>query len=228
MTSAVLALPLFFAYQVGILLGVRGRNGVDFISSALVRLCDRDLTTYLQLLSALALGYALLVIWLRGRGRFDPRSFVPLLMESAVYGFFMGGVIQLIIVRFSDIIPILGLPALVLGNASPGEVIVVSAGAGLHEELVFRVLLMGGMIRLFALPGIPIGRSAGFVNALVVSSLIFSAVHHMGPAGEAFTALAFVYRSLAGILFGLIYHWRGFAVAAWTHTLYDVFVFTLA
>jgi hypothetical protein len=36
-----------------------------------------------------------------------------------------------------------------------------------------------------------------------------------------------VYRSLAGVIFGLIYHWRGFAVAAWTHTLYDVFVFTL-
>ena len=60
--------------------------------------------------------------------------------------------------------------------------------------------------------------------ALVVSSLAFAAVHHVGPAGEEWTAVAFVYRTLAGAYFGVVYQLRGFAVAAWTHTLYDVYV----
>ena len=106
-------------------------------------------------------------------------------------------------------------------TASLGEVAVISAGAGLHEELVFRVVLMGGMTTL--LP-VFIGRLPAWAFALAFSSLVFSGVHHLGPTGEEFTMVAFVYRSLAGIIFGLLYQWRGFAIAAWTHTLYDVIV----
>ena len=33
---------------------------------------------------------------------------------------------------------------------------------------------------------------------------------------------------LAGAVFGVIYQLRGFAVAAWTHSLYDLYVLALA
>jgi hypothetical protein len=61
----------------------------------------------------------------------------------------------------------------------------------------------------------------------VLSSLAFSLAHHIGPAGEAFRFSAFVYRTLAGVFFAAIYQVRGFAVAAWTHALYDVYVLSL-
>ena len=63
---------------------------------------------------------------------------------------------------------------------------------------------------------------------MVASSLIFAAVHHLGVAGEEFTLSAFVYRTLAGAYFGVVYQLRGFAVAAWTHCLYDLYVLSFA
>jgi membrane protease YdiL (CAAX protease family) len=221
-TSAVLVFPLFLTYQIGILAGAKGRNGADYITEALIRLCSRDLATYLQVLAGMVVVYALGLAWLRRRGRFHPRAFLPMLAESALYGFFMGGVIQVVIVRADRVLPLLAL-----GGPDLTDVVVISAGAGFFEELVFRAVGMGGLMRLTALPMIPLGRLAGMLVALVVSSVVFSLVHHVGPGGEPFTNLAFVYRALAGMIFGLIWYFRGFAVAAWTHALYDVFVLLL-
>ena len=50
----------------------------------------------------------------------------------------------------------------------------------------------------------------------------------IGPLGEPFRFMPFVYRTFAGVFFALVYQVRGFAVAAWTHTLYDVYVLSLA
>jgi membrane protease YdiL (CAAX protease family) len=101
---------------------------------------------------------------------------------------------------------------------------VISAGAGFHEELIFRVIVMGGLAWL--LTGLT-GPGRAWIVALVLSSLVFSLAHHVGPVGEPFTFAAFVYRTLAGVFFALVYHVRGFAVAAWTHALYDVYVLSL-
>lgn len=215
-TSAILVFPLFITYQVGILAGARGRNGADFVTDALIRLCDRDLGTYLLLLAGMIAGYGVVLAWLKRRRRFAPGAFVPMLLEAAVYAFFMGAVIQLVIARFVELVPLLAI-----GGPSPAEILVISAGAGLHEELVFRAILMGGLVQLFSLG---LGRLPSWVAALAVSSALFALAHHIGPAGEVFTLWAFVYRSLAGVIFGLLYQLRGFAVAAWTHALYDVFV----
>jgi len=222
-TSAILVFPLFITYQVGILAGARGRNGVDFVTDALIRLCDSDLGTYLLLLFAMGVGYAGVLGWLRRKGRFTPGAFVPMLLEASVYAFFMGALIQVAIARFVELVPVLAL-----GGWNTAEILVISAGAGLHEELIFRALLMGGLARLFSVPLLPFGRVSGWVVALVVSSVIFSLAHHVGPAGEVFTTWAFLYRTFAGALFGLLYQLRGFAIAAWTHALYDVLVLAAA
>ena len=52
-TSAILVFPLFLVYQLGILLGARGHNGADLITSRLIELCSRDLVTYAQLMVAM-------------------------------------------------------------------------------------------------------------------------------------------------------------------------------
>jgi membrane protease YdiL (CAAX protease family) len=82
---------------------------------------------------------------------------------------------------------------------------------------------MGGLF--FALHRIADqSRLLSAVVALVVSSVIFSAVHHVGNMAEPFTLGAFVFRFFAGGVFAFLFHLRGFAVAAWTHALYDVWV----
>ena len=218
LTSAILVFPLFLVYQLGILSG-RGQNGVDFVTRALIRVSERDLTQYLVILAGLLLAYAAVVILLRRRGHFAPRAFVPMLVESSFYALVMGSIIVFVLSQFSRIVP-----GLVVGGAGPLDVVVISAGAGFHEELIFRAILMGGLAWL--LTGLTGARRA-WLLALVLSSLAFSLAHHLGPVGETFTFAAFVYRTLAGVFFALVYQVRGFAVAAWTHALYDVYVLSL-
>jgi hypothetical protein len=220
LTSAVLVFPLFIIYQAGILVS-DGFNGVDFTTRALVELAQRDMGNYLIVLAGMLLVYGAILVILRKRGTFSPRAFGPVLLESTFYALTMGSVILFFMQK---LLP--GTPGLAIGSGvGPVDVIVISAGAGLHEELIFRLIGMGGLSWLFA--GLT-GPKRAWLLALVVSSILFSVAHHVGPAGEDFAFSVFVFRTFAGVFFALIYHIRGFAVAAWTHALYDVYVLSFA
>ena len=220
LSDAVLAFPLFLTYQLGLLISGAGTSGVDFITRGLALLCQRDPGTYLLLLAALLITYAGIVAWLRRSGSFHPRRFVPMLLEAGVYAVVMGSLILFVLRRFVDLLPGLNSSS-ELAVSGPIEIIVISAGAGLHEELWFRLILFSGLawwFRLFA------GRRTAWMAALLLSSLLFAGAHHLGPGSEPITASSFAYRSLAGVYFALIYWFRGFSVAAWTHALYDLYV----
>jgi hypothetical protein len=95
-------------------------------------------------------------------------------------------------------------------------------GAGVYEELLFRLLLVPGVyygLRLVRMPHV-------FASALAVSGagLFFSLAHHAGVPGEPFTWFAFVFRWFAGVAFGWIFVIRGFGIAVGTHTAYDILV----
>lgn len=226
LTSAILVFPLFIIYQLGILLS-RGLNGVDFVTASLVQLCERDLGNYLVILTGMLLGYAAILVLLRQRESFDPKAFVPVLLESSFYALSMGSIILYVMHRFVELMPGLvsgELAAALASGLGFLDVLVISAGAGLHEELIFRLIGIGGLSWLLAGA---MGEKQAWVVALVISSLAFSLAHHLGPSGEAFEFAAFVYRALAGVMFALIYQIRGLAVAVWTHALYDVYVLSM-
>ncbi len=99
----------------------------------------------------------------------------------------------------------------------------LSLGAGLYEELLFRVvivaLLANGFRLLFGASRVAAGIAGAFVGAL-----LFSAFHYIGPLGEPLQLESFVFRALAGLAFSGLYLTRGFGITAWTHALYDVAV----
>ena len=102
----------------------------------------------------------------------------------------------------------------------------MSLGAGVWEETVFRLGIMTGVVdaagtRARAQP------LAGGAIALLVSSVLFSAMHHIPPYGDPLHLGVFMFRVLAGCFFGLIYWMRGFAIAVYTHAIYDVYVLLL-
>ena len=66
------------------------------------------------------------------------------------------------------------------------------------------------------------------IAALCVSALLFSFAHHVGPHGDPFALDVFVYRALAGAVFGLVFYFRSLAHAVYTHFLYDVYVLVLS
>lgn len=93
------------------------------------------------------------------------------------------------------------------------------AGAGVYEELLFRLLLIPPATLCFVCLGQ--GRAASRVLAIVLSSLVFAAAHEVGGASQ-FDAAAFGFRLLAGAVFAVLFLRRGFGIAAGTHAMYDV------
>lgn len=215
LTSLVLTVPVFLVYHLGILV-VPGRNGVDWVSGATLALLDRSGLAYVGVTLAYAAGLLGAGLWLRGRSQVRPAALWPVLGEGLLWALLMMGTV--------------GWATGVLVGAQAGAApagpltkVVMAAGAGFHEELVFRVGLFGGgahVLRRLALP-----RVGAFAVAGVGSSLLFSAAHYVGPMGEAVGLASFAFRFLAGAFLAAVYWFRGFAVAVYGHALYDLMVF---
>jgi hypothetical protein len=95
-------------------------------------------------------------------------------------------------------------------------------GAGIYEETLFRLLLYSGLVGVLRLICLP--RVLAYGLAAIFSAGLFAAAHHVGPYGEAFDDYVFLFRSLAGLFFALLYQFRGLGVAVGTHACYDVLV----
>ena len=225
LTSVMLVLPLFLAYQIGVLLMPSTYNGADLITSEMLRLLHGNAYTYLAVNLAFAGAFVVLMLVLRQKNSFDPRLFIPTLFESAIYALTMGSLICFVMVDLLHVDPKMWIAhACAAGpeQASPMAKLVLSLGAGVHEELIFRLLMVGGgtwfLTRVLGLQ-----KWLAVALAMLVSSVLFSAAHHI-IGGEPFRVGAFVYRILCGLVFATIFQTRGFAVAVYTHALYDIYV----
>ncbi len=93
-------------------------------------------------------------------------------------------------------------------------------GAGVYEELLFRLILFSALAWAIRRAGVP-GRW-GAIAAAATVSLLFAAAHHVGPAGEAFAWPPFLFRFVAGLYFSAAFVYRGFGIAAGSHAAYDI------
>ena len=203
--SLVLIFPLLLAYEVGVLFAGRV-NGADVVTRALYTLAGGP-TSYLLLHAAIAV---LFLLWIRRGQRFHTLRLevvAPVVLEAAIYALTLGALISVVLDRL-------------LGLGITGNEFVAALGAGVHEELVFRLGLMAGIVALLR----GLDHRFAVALALVASSLLFSAAHHLGDYGEPFTAHAFAFRALAGAAFGAIFWFRSFAHAVYAHALYDLVV----
>ena len=99
--------------------------------------------------------------------------------------------------------------------------IIMFCGAGIYEELLFRLMLFPTLWWLFA--KLQLGETRAPLLAIGVSSLLFSAAHY-GPYGDQIELFSFAFRFLAGVFFSFLFYYRGFGIAAVSHTLYDIAV----
>jgi membrane protease YdiL (CAAX protease family) len=60
--------------------------------------------------------------------------------------------------------------------------------------------------------------------AAIISALLFSLFHYIGPAGDSFSLGSFLQRTLGGLYFSILFVTRGFGVTAASHALYDMLV----
>ncbi|NQT50583.1 CPBP family intramembrane metalloprotease [bacterium] len=213
-TGFLFIVPLLLVYEVGVRLL---RSDVINWAHGTVRLVFHVFGPWEPALFGLVVGVLVAVaIWRTERPHWDLDLYGMMLVESIAYACAMGLVCSHLARRL--------LPLGTMG-ASPGlaQDLVLSAGAGVYEEVLFRVILLGAIyhalkrwLRLHA--GL-----AAFV-AITFSSVAFAACHHLGPYGDPVEVGRLAYRFGLGILFAAIYVYRGLGIVVYTHTLYDVFV----
>ena len=118
------------------------------------------------------------------------------------------------------------------GSIEPGSQsllanIVTGIGAGIYEELVFRLILIC-LLMLFFQDLLRLTHKNSIILSVLISAALFSAHHHVifvdGQFGRtvAFTWTEFGFRTIAGIYFAILFAIRGFGVAAGTHAFYDI------
>jgi hypothetical protein len=99
--------------------------------------------------------------------------------------------------------------------------LVLSIGAGVYEELIFRLAAFTALSLLF-IDILKFPRFGSYLLIVAFSSVGFAAYHYLGA--EAFNWRTFVFRSVAGAYFGAIFALRGFGLSAGCHTAYDVLI----
>jgi membrane protease YdiL (CAAX protease family) len=125
-----------------------------------------------------------------------------------------------------------GAPA--AAQAQPGSLVglpwqsrvAISIGAGLYEELLFRMVGMAALH--FVLVDLTrMSERVAATIAILLSAAAFAAYHDvLTPDGHLQTLRA-VSLLCAGSYFGLVYYLRGFGIVVAVHALYDIFALVL-
>ncbi len=226
------ALPLLLAYEALINL-VNYRQALQVRVGADVWI--KHLLAYLGAAGSLVLSAVVLLI---GAGIFlyERKKSIPLraryfgwmVAESACYAVVLAFLVSGFVGMLFAFAPAELSRALMTGapqvRQSFWTQLALSIGAGLYEELVFRVILVGSLFWLFR--RILRRTDSAYIIAAVLGALLFSAVHYVGALGDVFTLPSFTFRFLFGLALNAVFLVRGFGIAAWTHSLYDVMLVT--
>ncbi len=96
--------------------------------------------------------------------------------------------------------------------------IVTGVGAGIYEELVFRLILISVLMILFQ-NALGFERKSSIIISVLLSAGLFSAHHHISAPLDW---LEFSFRATAGVYFAALFAIRGFGITAGTHAFYDI------
>ena len=219
--SYLIALPLLICYEVLILLSqpIAGQNvriSVDIWFKTIFQSLGVHALSATLLLAAV-FGAVILFIRREKLPKIRKRYFGFMLLESIIYAV----LVTFLIVGMLDTILNLSADA-GLESLSKLQLFALSLGAGLYEELFFRVILVSGLF--FLIHTIFSSKNTSYILASLIAALVFSGVHYVGEFGDSFEFASFLFRFLFGLALNVIYVIRGFGIAAWTHAVYDILV----
>jgi hypothetical protein len=214
LTSLVFTLPLVLAYEGGVLFLGRTspRNGADVWLRHLLDALGFGEYFLLPVLTVLGL-----LAWQHvqhDRWRFSPWVLVGMAAECLFLAIVLVGLARL----QNRLWPL----ALAPGMEGIFARFIGFCGAGLYEEVLFRLLLLPAVAWALERLGTPAPSAIGW--SAVLTSLLFSAAHYVGPLGDSFELYSFTFRTVAGLFFALLFVVRGFGIAAGTHAAYDMLV----
>jgi membrane protease YdiL (CAAX protease family) len=138
-----------------------------------------------------------------------------ILLESLVYSAILG----LVGGRFARVFLVQGEPD--AGARGFLATFIINIGAGVYEEMVFRLILVSLFIWIMT-KAVGMNRSLGAFFSIVISSVLFSLGHYLSFFNESFVLSSFLFRFAAGMVFGFLFLIRGFGISVYTHAFYNV------
>jgi hypothetical protein len=117
------------------------------------------------------------------------------------------------------------LPLYAPSNSLAGGV-VLAVGAGVYEELVFRLIALT-LLNILTMDLLRLKKRPAYLLIVVASSILFASYHYWSPQSGAFRWSDFTFRTLSGAYFGVLFITRGFGITAGTHASYDLYFFLL-
>lgn len=203
-------------YEVAITLsGSSVKNTADVIVKTPLEIFGRNGTLIFNLIIISIFFYAAFHLEKKNPPSF--RIYIVMFLESAIYALLLGKTSQFLVNQF--MLSTLSNPTL----STKGIAIILSIGAGVYEEIVFRLLLLSALYFVFVkICKINDGIS-GFLS-IVIGAIIFSSMHHIGSLSDTFSIEGFLFRFMAGLILSTIFIFRGLGIAVYTHALYDVWV----
>ena len=216
--SAVAALPLLVIYEILIVLSQSRYWGIRNAADVWLRTFLMAFDLQAQHITFVLIGISLALIPIaksRARGiKLKANYFTLMFAECLTFSLVLGVVLQ----------SILRLGGLSSGGPGSGlmQNLALSVGAGLFEEIIFRVILLNLLFLLLS----PLFKKklVAAVFSVLVASFLFSLSHYVGSMADTWQLYSFMFRWAAGLLFTVLYFVRGFAITAYTHVLYDIWV----
>ena len=216
--SVVSALPLLVVYEILVIMTQSRYWGIRNAADMWIRTFLMAFDLRAQHLTFVMIGIAFALIPVakaRSYGvKLKANFFLLMLAEAFTYSLVLGGVLQ----------SILRLSGLAAGGPGNGALqnFALSLGAGLFEEIIFRVLLLN--LLFFLLNYIFKNKVTTAVISVLAASFLFSLSHYIGSMADSWELYSFMFRWIAGMIFTVLYFMRGFAITAYTHALYDIWV----
>ena len=222
------ALPLIALYEILILVANTGRTGQIRVSS---EVWLKRWMSYIDGPAELILGGALLLVGIgivlyerKKKIPIRPTYFAGIVAESCLYAVFVAMLVSQVVWSIFAFAPTAIGASAQVAMEDLWTQIALSIGAGIYEELLFRVIIVGGLYAIFkSVLGF---KTAAYILAATIGALLFSGIHYIGELGDPFTLPSFAFRFLFGLALNVLYLVRGFGVAAWTHALYDIMIVT--
>lgn len=221
LTSLYFVLPLLVFYEAGVLVLGPGslRNGADVWLRSLLAWIGFGEYFLLPVLTVL-----ILLGWHHLTGR-SWRVSVTVIYGMAAESTLLAIALLMIAHLQLQVLPLEIVEPLFIREHISRSItnrLVCYIGAGIYEELLFRLMLFTAILGLVRIVG---GRPAAQMwIAVIASSLLFSAAHYVGRYGDPWALDSFVFRFIAGAFFAVLFYYRGFGIAAGSHALYDVLV----
>ena len=129
--------------------------------------------------------------------------------------------------------PVMGLPAAQAVVGGPQDLVewwdgwkinlLLSMGAGIYEELVFRLIAIA-LFHMILVDILALPEHYGALGAVLGSAIAFGLIHFGFDEASPFHWGRFLFFTGAGVYLAAVYLLRGFGIVVATHAIYDIFV----